>query len=48
MENEIKPIRLGNIYGESMGTGFAGNVWDKNSISPTLMSMQGGATANDN
>lgn len=37
-----EPIRLGNIYGDHCGTGFAGNVWDKNAISPTLMTMQGG------
>ena len=31
---------LGNIYGH--GTGYAGAVWDKDSISPTLTTMQGG------
>ena len=36
------PVRLGNIYGEDKGTGFAGNVWDKEAISPTLTTMQGG------
>lgn len=35
-------IRLGNIYNENAGAGFAGNVWDKNGISPTLTTMQGG------
>ena len=39
---EIRANRLGNIYGEDRGTGFAGNVWDKNSISPTLTTMSGG------
>lgn len=34
--------RLGNIYGSDRGTGFAGNVWDKNYISPTLTTMSGG------
>lgn len=34
------PVRLGNVYGEQFGTGYAGNVWDKESISPTLMTMQ--------
>lgn len=34
--------RLGNIYGEDKGTGFAGNVWDKEHLSPTLTTMQGG------
>lgn len=38
--NECK--RLGNVYGEQFGTGYAGNVWDKNGISPVLMTMQGG------
>ena len=32
--NNIK--RLFNIYGEDKGTGFAGNVWDKEYISPTI------------
>jgi DNA (cytosine-5)-methyltransferase 1 len=39
---DSKPVRLGNIYGEDKGTGYAGNVWDKNAISPTLTTMQGG------
>ena len=34
--------RLGNLYGDDRGTGFAGNVWDKNHISPSLTTMQGG------
>ena len=38
----VKPVRLGNIYGEKFGTGYAGNVWDKECISPALMTMQGG------
>lgn len=39
---------LGNIYGNNFGTGYAGNVWDKNGICPTLMNMQGGGqTTND-
>ena len=33
--------RLGNLYGDDRGTGFAGNVWDKNYISPYLTTMQG-------
>lgn len=37
---EVK--RLGNIYGEDRGTGFAGNVWDKEGVSPTITTMQGG------
>lgn len=38
----IKPHRLFNIYGEDKGTGYAGNVWDKNGLSPALMTGQGG------
>ena len=38
----LEPVRLGNIYGEDKGTGYAGNVWDKDAIAPTLMTMQGG------
>jgi DNA (cytosine-5)-methyltransferase 1 len=34
--------RLFNIYGEQFGTGFAGNVWDKEALSPALMTAQGG------
>lgn len=41
-ENMHKMIRLGNIYGEQYGTGFAGNVWDKMGIIPSLMTAQGG------
>ena len=41
MESD-RPIRLGNIYGEDKGTGFAGNVWEKEALSPTLTTMQGG------
>lgn len=42
MTNNIQPILLGNVYGTQFGTGYAGNVWDKDSISPTLRTMQGG------
>lgn len=37
------PTRLFNIYGPQFGTGYAGNVWDTEGISPALMTMQGGA-----
>ena len=40
-----KPIRIGNLYGENRGTGFAGNVWHKEGIAPTLTTM-GGAIEN--
>lgn len=36
------PMRIGNIYGEQFGTGYAGNVWDENGVSPTLMTCTGG------
>lgn len=36
------PIRIGNVYGEQFGTGYAGNVWSKEGVSPALMTMQGG------
>lgn len=42
MNNEKTPNRLGNLFGENKGTGFAGNVWDKNAISPAITTMQGG------
>jgi len=38
----IEINRLGNIYGEDKGTGYAGNVWDKEGLCPTLNTMQGG------
>lgn len=41
-DKKLVPVRIGNIYGEQFGTGYAGNVWDKEAISPTLMTMQGG------
>lgn len=34
--------RLGNLYGENKGTGFAGNVWDTNTVCPCLTTMGGG------
>ncbi len=37
-----KPIRIGNIFGERKGTGFAGNVWDKEGLSPTITTGGGG------
>jgi DNA (cytosine-5)-methyltransferase 1 len=42
VESYDTPLRLGNIYGREKGTSFAGNVYDKNAISPTLNTMQGG------
>ena len=42
VEEETNPIRIGNIYDENYGTGYAGNVWDKDGVSPTLQTAQGG------
>lgn len=39
---ELKVNRIANIYGKDKGTGYAGNVWDKNGLCPTLTTMQGG------
>ena len=41
-EEDVNPVRIGNIYGEQFGTGYAGNVWDQDSVSPTIMTAQGG------
>lgn len=44
-DNFIKePIafHIGNIYGDKKGRGFAGNVYDKDAISPTIMTNGGG------
>ena len=40
--SDENPVRPTNIYGEQFGTGYAGNVWDKNGLSPTLQTAQGG------
>ena len=37
-----KAIRLGNIYGTDKQGGFAGNVWDKECLCPTLKTCGGG------
>lgn len=42
MKTEIHPIRIGNIYGPDRGTGFAGNVWDHEFVSPTITTCGGG------
>lgn len=39
--------RLGNIYGEDKGTGYAGNVWDTDYCCPTINTCDGGETAYD-
>ena len=40
--DDMNPIRIGNIYGDQFGTGYAGNVWDQDYVSPTIMTAQGG------
>lgn len=42
IDEDVSPIRIGNIYDENFGTGYAGNVWDKNGVSPALQTAQGG------
>ena len=42
VEDDASPIRIGNIYDDNFGTGYAGNVWDKDGVSPTLQTAQGG------
>lgn len=39
----MRLIRIGNIYGNQFGSGYAGNVWDKEGLSPAIMTAQGGA-----
>jgi len=39
---ELEPIRLGGLYDSEDGRHQAGAIWDKDSISPTLDTMQGG------
>lgn len=38
----IEPIRLGGIYDTENSRHQAGSIWDKNSIAPTINTMQGG------
>lgn len=38
----IELKRLGNVYGEQFGTGYAGNVWDSDGLAPTLKNEGGG------
>lgn len=39
---EKRPKRLGNIINSSFGTGFAGNVWSRRNVLPSLTTSQGG------
>lgn len=40
--NRMEVRSLGNICKDNWGTGFPGNVWDKDNLCPTLTTMQGG------
>lgn len=42
MNAKITPRRIGNIFGDDRGTGFAGNIWDKEAIAPTVTTCGGG------
>ena len=48
MNASITPKRIGNIFGEGKGTGFAGNIWDKETVAPTLTTCGGGVSGTDN
>ncbi len=41
-EGVIELKRLGNVYGDNFGTGYAGNVWDKEGLCPTIKVESGG------
>lgn len=38
----MKLTRIGNLFGPTRGTGYAGNIWDKNGLAPALTTMGGG------
>ena len=39
---DVVPVRLGGLYDDENGKHQAGAIWDKDAISPTLDTMQGG------
>jgi DNA (cytosine-5)-methyltransferase 1 len=39
---EVEPIRLGGLYDDEKGKHQAGSIWDKDGLSPTVDTMQGG------
>ena len=39
---DIKPVRLGGVFDDEKSRHQAGSIWDKEGISPTLDTMQGG------
>lgn len=42
MSDNKNLVRYGNIYGEQFGTGYAGNVWAKEGVCPTIKCESGG------
>lgn len=48
MNASITPKRIGNIFGEGKGTSFAGNIWDKETVAPTLTTCGGGVSGTHN
>ena len=42
MNSLLKPIRIGGLFDSDGKTHQAGSIWDKNKISPTIDTMQGG------
>lgn len=43
MVRETKQIKLGNIYSNKFtGCSYAGNVWSRGGLRPTLRTFQGG------
>ena len=36
-----KIVHIGNLYGPDRGTGYAGNIWGKSGLAPTLNTMGG-------
>lgn len=39
---EVEPVRLGGLYDDEKGKHQAGAIWDKETIAPTVDTMQGG------
>lgn len=39
---DVKPVRLGGVFDDEKSRHQAGSIWDKEGISPTLDTMQGG------
>lgn len=42
IRNDLKPVRLGGLFDKPGQPHQAGAIWDKNGISPTIDTMQGG------